>query len=83
MESQTYETITAKLKVAYSIDQLSDQTSLSKAFLRNEIRLGRLKAKLVGRRVLVLAADADEYLKTQNDWTPGIFQGGRIEVTTA
>ena len=49
-------------KIAYSVDELSDRTSLSKPFLRNEIRSGRLKAKKVGRRVLVMNQDLDEYL---------------------
>jgi excisionase family DNA binding protein len=49
-------------KKAYSVEEISEQTTLSKAFLRNEIRAGRLKADRFGRRVLVLAKNLDTYL---------------------
>ncbi len=32
-------------KMAYSVAEISEQTTLSKAFLRNEIRAGNLKIK--------------------------------------
>lgn len=50
-------------KRAYSIDEISEQTSLSKSFLRKEIRLKNLKARRFGRRVLVLASDLESYLE--------------------
>ncbi len=49
-------------KKAYSVDEISEQTTLSKAFLRNEIRAGHLKVNRFGRRVLVLAEDLQNYL---------------------
>lgn len=51
-------------KLAYSIEELSGATSLSKAFLRNEIRSGNLKSKKIGRRVLILKKFVDEWLNT-------------------
>jgi excisionase family DNA binding protein len=49
-------------KFAYSVEEISERTSLSKAFLRNEIRAGRLNVKRFGRRVLVLVEDLQNYL---------------------
>ncbi len=61
------ETITQN-KFAYSVEQISEQTTLSKAFLRNEIRAGNLKANRFGRRVLVLAENLQNYLnKGENE----------------
>lgn len=58
-------TIEATGKMAYSVDEISEATTLSKAFLRNEIRAKRLKAQRFGRRVLVLKNDLDLYLNKQ------------------
>ncbi len=49
-------------KFAYSVEEISEQTTLSKAFLRNEIRTGKLKVKRCGRRVLILKDDFMNYL---------------------
>ena len=54
-----------KEKLAYSVEEISEQTSLSKAYLRNEIRDGKLKIKRFGRRVLVLNEDLQAYLKRE------------------
>jgi excisionase family DNA binding protein len=59
------ETIT-KNKLAYSVDEISEQSTLSKAFLRNEIRAGNLKVKRCGRRVLILKDDFMNYLNGEN-----------------
>ncbi len=48
--------------LAYSVEEISKQTTLSKAFLRNEIRAGKLKVKRCGRRVLILKDDFMNYL---------------------
>lgn len=48
--------------LAYSVKQISKQTTLSMAFLRNEIRAGNLKVKRCGRRVLILKDDLKDYL---------------------
>lgn len=49
-------------KLAYSVEEISEATTLSKAFLRNEIRAGNLKVKRCGRRVLILKDDFMNYL---------------------
>jgi len=51
-----------KEKMAYSVAEISELTTLSKAFLRNEIRAGHLKIKRFGARVCVLNADLQNYL---------------------
>lgn len=57
-----------KEKMAYSVAEISELTTLSKAFLRNEIRAGHLKIKRFGARVCVLNADLRNYLnKGEND----------------
>jgi excisionase family DNA binding protein len=60
------EIITHKPKMAYSVEEISEQTTLSKAFLRNEIRAGKLKVKRCGRRVLILKDDFMNYLNGEN-----------------
>jgi len=50
-------------KLAYSVEEISTQTTLSKAFVRNEITAGHLKARRFGRRVLVLNEDLQNYLR--------------------
>ncbi len=57
-------------KLAYSVEEISLMTSLSKAYLRNEIRAKTLKAKSVGRRVLILDADLQNWLQGKEDWEP-------------
>lgn len=52
----------ASQKFAYSIKEISEKTTLSKAFLRNEIRANRLKVRKFGRRTLVLSGDLQSYL---------------------
>lgn len=52
-------------KMAYSVNEVSELTSLSKSFLRNEIRAGNLKARKISRRVLVLNEDLQAYLKRE------------------
>lgn len=58
------QTIT-KEKMAYSVEEISAQTTLSKAFVRNEISAGNLKAQRFGRRVLVLNQDLQTYLNKE------------------
>ena len=50
-------------KFAYSIDEVSNLTSLSKPFLRKEIRLNNLRMRKFGRRVLILREDLERYLR--------------------
>ncbi len=50
-------------KIAYSVDEIAAMTTLSKAFLRGEIRAGRLNATKFGRRVLIMKDDLTAYLE--------------------
>lgn len=51
-------------KMAYSVEEVAEMTSLSKAFLRLEVRRGKLQIKKFGRRVLVLHSELQRYLNT-------------------
>lgn len=55
---------------AYSVKSAAAQFDASVPFVRQQIRLGKLKAKKCGRKVLILAVDLQEYLENQKDWTP-------------
>ena len=61
---------TEKNKLAFSIDELAEMTSLSSAFLRNAVKQKQLKAKHFGARVLILASDWQQYAENQHDWQP-------------
>lgn len=50
-------------KAAFSVDEISQMTTLSKPYLRLRIKDGTLKATRFGRRVLVLKDDLDAFLK--------------------
>jgi excisionase family DNA binding protein len=54
-------------KVAYSVKEVAQQTTLSVPYIRNEIRDGNLKIKRAGRRVLVLDSDLKEYLENLSE----------------
>jgi excisionase family DNA binding protein len=60
----------ATITISYSVEQASERTSVSKSYIRNEIRDGRLKAKLVGRRVLIPATALKEWIENGQDWKP-------------
>lgn len=62
----------SKLKLAYSVSEVSEQTSLSKSYVRNEITAGNLKARKFGRRVLVLNEDLEKYLRKQPNQNEGV-----------
>jgi excisionase family DNA binding protein len=51
--------------IAISVEQASQVSSLSKPFLRNEIRAGKLRVVRPGnsRRVLIMMSDFMNYLK--------------------
>ena len=53
-------------KLAYSVEEISAQTSLSKAFLRLEIKRGKLKAGKFGTRTLITAENLSNYLNGGN-----------------
>lgn len=56
-------TIEGLQKRAYSLEEISVETSLSTQFLRLEEKRGNLKVTRFGRRTLVLAKDLDSYLE--------------------
>ena len=59
-----------KEKMAYSIKEASEMASISVSYIRSQIKTRELKAKLVGRRVLILKEDLREYLRNKEDWKP-------------
>ncbi len=64
------ETISEKQNqpIAISVENASNLSSLSKPFLRNEIRAGKLPVVRPGnsRRVLIMMSDFMDYLKGEN-----------------
>lgn len=64
------------LRRAYSVQEVSDQTTLSVPYLRSRIRAGNLKAKKVGRRVLILDGDLQSFLEGLEDWKTVNSNGG-------
>ena len=59
-----HENVTKLDKLAYSVEEISTQTTLSKAFLRLEIKRGNLKSVRPGnsRRVIITAKSLEDYL---------------------
>ncbi len=57
-----------KDQIAVSVEQASNISTLSKPFLRNEIRAGKLRVVRPGnsRRVLILMSDFMNYLNGEN-----------------
>lgn len=55
--------------IAISVEQASQVSSLSKPFLRNEIRAGKLRVVRPGnsRRVLIMMSDFMNYLKGEKE----------------
>ncbi len=57
-----FEVATVKRKKAYSIREVSEETSLSQPFIRLEIKRGNLKAGRFGSRVLITECSLSQYL---------------------
>ncbi len=55
-------------KKAHSVMSAAQQFDASVPFVRNEIRDGNLKAKKIGRKVVILDADLQSYLENQPDY---------------
>lgn len=49
-------------KLAYSLPEVANATTLSESLLRKHIRTGALKATKIGRRTVILAQDLETYL---------------------
>lgn len=56
------------IKKAHSVKAAAQQFDASVPFVRNEIRDGNLRAKKIGRKVVILDADLQLYLENQPDW---------------
>jgi excisionase family DNA binding protein len=56
------------VRKAYSVKTAAQQFDASVPFVRNEIRDGNLKAKKIGRKVVILDADLQSYLENQPDY---------------
>ncbi len=54
--------LTALHRLAWGLNEISERTGLSVAFLRAEIRAGRLPVRRFGRRVLVRDEDLKAYI---------------------
>jgi hypothetical protein len=54
-------------RLAYSLDEFADAAGISRRKLYDEIRAGRLKAKKLGSRSVILAPDAQAYLAALPD----------------
>ncbi len=68
------DTILEKSKMAFTVEEIAEQTTLSKAFLRLEIKRGKLKVKRFGRRVVVLYEDLRNYIDNGS-------YGSKLEIT--
>lgn len=60
--SNEIETFTTLPRLAWGLHEISECTGLSVAFLRAEVRAGRLPVRRFGRRVLVRDEDLRVYL---------------------
>jgi excisionase family DNA binding protein len=59
-----------KLRLAYSVEQFSERTDLSRSLLYEAIKLGELQSiKIRGRR-LILAEDGLAWLRAHRERTP-------------
>lgn len=52
-----------KEKLAYSINEFAETSSLSRSKIYKEIKSGRLKARKLGNRTIITLSDANEYFK--------------------
>jgi excisionase family DNA binding protein len=63
------------IQEVFSVKKAAEKLCLSVPYIRNEIRDGNLKAKKVGRRVLVTSTALQQYLDNQPDWSPAAQNG--------
>lgn len=62
--------ITERLRITWSLSEISEATGLSVQFLRYEVRRGNLRVKKFGRRVLVRSEDLMRYIDQGSTGTP-------------
>ena len=58
----TTTTASAEARLGYSIDDVIEITSLGRSSVYEEIRLGRLRSRKLGRRTLILHDDLADWL---------------------
>jgi excisionase family DNA binding protein len=63
------ESHTDSQRMAWGLGEISEHTGLSLAFLRAEVRNGRLPVRRFGRRVLVKNEDLEAYLDRGSERT--------------
>ncbi len=51
-------------KLAYTVDEFCETFGVSRSLTYSELRAGRLTARKVGRRTLILKLDADAWLSS-------------------
>lgn len=61
------EALTTLQRLAWGLSEVSECTGLSVAFLRAEVRAGRLPVRRFGRRVLVRDEDLKTYLSNGSE----------------
>jgi excisionase family DNA binding protein len=61
------EELTTLRRMAWGLGEVAEFTGLSLAFIRNEVRAGRLPVRRFGRRVLVRDEDLRSYLEKGSD----------------
>jgi excisionase family DNA binding protein len=59
--------LAARDRLAYPIDEFAEAVGIGRSKLYAEIRAGRLKAKKLGSRTLIMATDGDAYLDSLPD----------------
>ena len=57
-------------RLAFTIEQLAELAGVGRTTLFGEIGAGRLRAKKIGRRTVVLISDAQIWLERLPDWRP-------------
>lgn len=62
--------VVATEKLAYSIEELAELSTLSVPKIRKDIRNGKLESKKKGTRRIILREEAMRYLTTDDSETP-------------
>jgi excisionase family DNA binding protein len=53
-------------RLSYRLEEVAEATGLSLGMVRKEVREGKLKARHIGRAVVVLSEDLEIWLKGKN-----------------
>jgi len=53
-------------RLSWRLNQLAKASGLSVPFLRNEVKAGRLKIRRIGKAIIVLDADARQFLSGES-----------------